>query len=258
MRCRYRIFFDLQGQVALITGGGRGIGKTLAEAFGEAGCKLAITGRREEYLTPTAQALSARGFVSRAIVADVTKPEDVERATAEVLAAYGQIDILVNNAGQTWGQATEEMPFERWKQVIDVNLNGLFLMSQRVGRHMLERQRGCILNIASVAGLIGGDPHSVNTIAYNASKAGVISFTKVLALEWGRRGIRVNAIAPGWFPDTHGCRVINANRERFEARTALGRLGTLEELKGAAIFLCSPAASFITGQTLVVDGGMSA
>src|SRR5579862_7966094 len=117
--------------------------------------QVAITGRREEYLAPTAAELTARGFACRAIVADVTKPEDVERVASEVLGAYGQIDILVNNAGQTWGQATEDMPFDRWKQVVDVNLNGLFLMSQRVGRHMLERGQGCILNIASVAGLVG-------------------------------------------------------------------------------------------------------
>jgi NAD(P)-dependent dehydrogenase (short-subunit alcohol dehydrogenase family) len=249
--------FDLRGQVALVTGGGRGIGKTLAEAFGESGCQLAITGRRDEYLAPTAAELAERGFDCLSIVADVTKPADVERTVTQTLERFGRIDILLNNAGQTWGQATEDMPFERWQQVIDVNLNGLFLMSQRVGHHMLERGQGCILNIASVAGLVGGDPHTVNTIAYNASKAGVISFTKVLAVEWGRRGIRVNAIAPGWFPTRMASASIAANRERIEQRTALGRLGTLDELKGAAIFLCSPASSFITGQTLVVDGGMS-
>ncbi len=249
--------FDLRGQVALVTGGGRGIGRTLAEAFGEAGCQFAITGRRDEYLSPTAGEFAQRGFDCLSIVSDITKPDDVERTVTQVLERFGRIDILVNNAGQTWGQATEEMPFERWKQVIDVNLNGLFLMSQRVGHHMLERGQGCILNIASVAGLGAGDPHAVKTIAYNASKAGVISFTKVLAAEWGRRGIRVNGIAPGWFPTRMAAATIAANRERIEQSAALGRLGSLDELKGAAVFLCSPASSYITGQTLVVDGGMS-
>jgi gluconate 5-dehydrogenase len=249
--------FALRGQVAVVTGGGRGIGKTIAEALAESGCQIAITGRRDEYLAPTAAEFGERGFECLSIVADITQPDDVARTAALALERFGRIDILVNNAGQTWGQATEDMPFERWRQVVDVNLNGLFLMSQRVGRHMLERGGGCILNIASVAGLVGGDAESVHTIAYNASKAGVISFTKALAVEWGRRGIRVNAIAPGWFPTRMAAASIAAHRERFEQATALGRLGTLDELKGAAVFLCSPAASFITGQTLVVDGGMS-
>jgi gluconate 5-dehydrogenase len=249
--------FDLSGQVALITGGGRGIGKVAAEALGGAGAKVVITGRRDEYLAPTVEELTAQGIASARVVADVTQPDDVARAVAAALDAFGQIDILINNAGQTWGQATEEMPFERWRQVIDVNLNGMFLMSQAVGRHMLERGSGRIINIASVAGLVAGDHQGVKTIAYNTSKAGVISFTRSLAMEWGRRGVNVNAIAPGWFPTRMAAASINAYRERFEARTALGRLGDLDELRGAFIFLSAPAASYITGQTLVVDGGIS-
>ncbi|HLY31365.1 MAG TPA: glucose 1-dehydrogenase [Ktedonobacterales bacterium] len=249
--------FRLDGQVALVTGGGRGIGKTIAGAFGEAGAKLVITGRRAEWLTPTAEELRGQGVACLDVVADVTKPDDVERATQAALDAYGQVDILVNNAGQTWGQPAEEMPFDRWRQVIDVNLNGMFLMSQHVGRTMLARGSGRIINIASVAGLMAGDAEGAKTIAYNTSKAGVINFTRALAMEWGRRGIRVNAIAPGWFPTRMASAVIDAYRPRFEARTALGRLGDLDELKGVAIFLASSASSFITGQTIVVDGGMS-
>ncbi|MEO7001303.1 MAG: glucose 1-dehydrogenase [Ktedonobacterales bacterium] len=249
--------FHLHGQVAIVTGGGRGIGKTVAEALAEAGGKVVITGRREEFLNSTVAEFTGRGFECLAVVGDVSNADDVARATQAAFDAWGQIDILVNNAGQTWGQPTEEMPFERWRQVIDVNLNGMFLMSQQVGRHMLARGRGSILNISSVAGLVAGDPESVKTIAYNTSKAGVIAFTKTLAMEWGRRGVRVNAIAPGWFPTRMAAASINANRERFEGRTALGRLGDLDELKGAALFLVSPAASFITGQTVVVDGGMT-
>ena len=249
--------FHLHGQVAIVTGGGRGIGKTVAEALAEAGARVVITGRREEWLHPTVAEFTGRGLACMAVVGDVSDADDVARATQATLDAWGQIDILVNNAGQTWGQPTEEMPFERWRQVIDVNLNGMFLMSQQVGRQMLARGQGNILNIASVAGLVAGDPESVKTIAYNTSKAGVIAFTKTLAMEWGRRGVRVNAIAPGWFPTRMAAASINANRDRFEGRTALGRLGELDELKGAALFLVSPAASFITGQTLVVDGGMT-
>jgi NAD(P)-dependent dehydrogenase (short-subunit alcohol dehydrogenase family) len=249
--------FDLTGKVALVTGGGRGIGETAAMALAEAGAKLVITGRREEYLTAVREKMEARSFVCQAVVADVTQPDDVTRAVQATLDAYGQLDILINNAGQTWGQATEEMPFERWRQVIEVNLNGMFLMSQAAGRHMLARGSGRVINVASVAGLVAGDPQGVKTIAYNTSKAGVISFTRSLAMEWGRRGVNVNAIAPGWFPTRMAAASINAYRERFEARTALGRIGDLDELRGAFVFLCAPASSYITGQTLVVDGGIS-
>ncbi len=249
--------FDLTGKVALVTGGGRGIGQVAAEALGGAGAKVIITGRRDEYLAPTAEALAAQGITCVKIVADVTQPDDIARTLDAALEAFGQVDILINNAGQTWGQATEEMPFERWRQVIDVNLNGMFLMSQAIGRHMLERGSGRIVNVASVAGLVAGDHHGVKTIAYNTSKAGVIAFTRTLAMEWGRRGVNVNAIAPGWFPTRMAAASISAYRERFEERTALGRLGELDELRGAFIFLSSPAASYITGQTLVVDGGIS-
>lgn len=249
--------FDLTGKVALVTGGGRGIGEVAAGALADAGAKVVITGRRAEFLTAAQQRMEARGLVCHAVTADVTQPDDVARAIQASLDAFGQLDILVNNAGQTWGQPTEEMPFERWRQVTEVNLNGMFLMSQAAGRHMLERGSGRIINVASVAGLVAGDPQGIKTIAYNTSKAGVISFTRSLAMEWGRRGVNVNAIAPGWFPTRMASASINAYRDRFEARTALGRIGDLEELRGAFIFLAAPASSYMTGQTVVVDGGIS-
>lgn len=249
--------FDLTGKVALVTGGGRGIGKVAAEALGSAGAKVIITGRRDEYLAPTVEELTGQGIACAKVISDVTQPDTIARAVAAALDAFGQVDILINNAGQTWGQATEDMPFERWRQVIDVNLTGMFLMSQTLGRHMLERGSGRIINVASVAGLVAGDHQGVKTIAYNTSKAGVIAFTRSLAMEWGRRGINVNAVAPGWFPTRMAAASINAFRERFEERTALGRIGDLDELRGAFIFLSAPASSYITGQTLVVDGGIS-
>ncbi len=249
--------FSLAGKVALVTGGGRGIGKTIAEAYLEAGARVVITGRREEYLHAAVAEFTGRGFDCLAVVADVATPEGVERSVAQALDRHGAIDVLVNNAGRTWGQASEEMPLERWREVLDVNMTGLFMMSQAVGRHMLARGSGRIINVASVAGLTAGDPEATKTIAYNASKAGVISLTRTLALEWGRRGILVNAIAPGWFPTRMAAATIEANRERFEARTALGRLGDLSELKGVAIFLAAPASSYITGQIIVVDGGIT-
>lgn len=250
--------FRLDGKVALITGGGRGIGKSIAEAYAEVGACLAITGRREEYLYATTAELKERGFECLPIVADVANDDGVAETVQRTLDHYGAIDILVNNAGQSWGQATEDLPLARWQQVINVNLTGLFLMSQRVGRHMIERGKGGrMVNISSVAGIAAGDPAATKTIAYNTSKAGVISFTRTLAREWGRHGILINAIAPGWFPTRMSGAVINAHRERFEAQTAMGRIGELEELKGVAIFLAAPASSYITGQTIVVDGGLT-
>jgi len=253
-----RDLFSLSGKVALVTGGGRGIGKIIAEAYAEAGAQVVITGRRAEYLDPTRIALEARGFDCFSIVADVSILEGVEMSVQQAVDRYGAVDILVNNAGQTWGQATEDMPLARWQSVIEVNLTGMFLMSQCVGRHMLERgQGGRIINISSVAGLVAGDAHSPKTIAYNTSKAGVIAFTRTLAMEWGRRGILVNAIAPGWFPTRMAAASIAAAQGQFEARTALGRIGNLEELQGVAIFLAAAASSYLTGQTIVVDGGIS-
>ena len=235
--------FSLDGKVALVTGGGRGIGQTIAEAYLEAGAHVVITGRRMEYLDAAVAAFQERGLECLPVVADVTQPAGVAHSVAQTLDRYGAIDILVNNAGQTWGQATENLPLERW---------------QAVGRHMLARgQGGRIINIASVAGLTGGDPEATKTIAYNTSKAGVIAFTRTLAREWGRHQILVNAIAPGWFPTRMSAATIAAHRERLEAGTALGRLGRLDELKGVAIFLAAPASSYITGQTIVVDGGLT-
>ncbi len=250
--------FGVKGKVALVTGGGRGIGKAIAEAYAESGAKIVITGRRAEWLDPTIEEFKSKGFDCISVVADVTKPEDSERAVKAALDKFGQIDILVNNAGQTWGQPTEEMPLAKWQQILDVNMTGIFTMSQLVGRHMLERgQGGRIINVASVAGISAGDPETMKTIAYNTSKAGVIAFTRTLAKEWGGRGILVNAIAPGWFPTRMASGLINANKARFEAGIPLGRVGDLEELKGVALFLASPASQYMTGQTLVVDGGQS-
>jgi len=249
--------FDLTTKVAIVTGGGRGIGKTIAEGFADAGAKIVITGRREEWLNSTLAEFQEKGFDCISVVADVTNQSQVEHTIAATLERFGRIDVLVNNAGLTWGAPTESMPLEKWQQVIDVNLTGLFLMSQSTGKVMLNQNSGRIINIASVAGLGTMGPSVASTIAYNTSKAGIIAFTKSLAQEWGRRGILVNAIAPGWFPTRMSAGLIERNREDFEGRAALGRIGELDELKGTAIFLASEASRFITGQTIVVDGGIS-
>jgi gluconate 5-dehydrogenase len=178
----------------------------------------------------------------------------VDRAVSEL----GRVDVLVNNAGTVWGAAPEDMPLEGWQKVVNVNLTGVFLCSQAAGRVMLEAGRGSIVNIASVAGLHGGDPDYMNTIPYSATKGGVIAFTRDLAWKWGRRGIRVNAVAPGWFPSDMSMYVLGSHGEELVRRIPLNRFGGEDDLKGVVGLLASDAGAFITGHTLVVDGGQSA
>src|SRR5450755_2802071 len=187
------ITFNFSGEVALITGGSRGLGLEIAQGFGAAGATVVITARREQWLTEAERSLKEQGVTVHSMLCDVADASSVQQAVQQALAACGKIDVLVNNAGLTWGAPAETMPFERWKQVIDVNINGTFLMSQAVGRHMLERGKGAIVNIASIAGLGGGQ---LQTVGYNSSKAAVINLTRSLAIEWASRGIRVNAVAP--------------------------------------------------------------
>src|SRR5215467_6912056 len=190
--------FDLSGRSAIVTGGSRGLGREMAEGLAEAGATLMLCARREEWLTPTVTDLRARGFTVEGAICDVSNNDDVQAVVSQTMAAYGRVDILVNNAGLSWGEAPESMPLEKWHKVIDANLTGAFLFSQAAGRIMLEQEKGCIINIASVAGLhasVNG-PHYVG---YAASKAGLMGLTRELAASWGPRGIRVNAIAPGFF-----------------------------------------------------------
>lgn len=250
--------FDVAGKVAFVTGGGYGLGKTIAEAFGEAGARLVIYGRNKTELLKTQAQFHRAGFECLIAVGDITNSEDVQQAIQLTLEKFGQIDILVNNAGQNWSQPAEEMDLDKWQKIIEVNLTGMFLVSQQIGRHMIERgQGGRIINLASVAGLPGLGPEAIPTIGYNTSKAGVIGFTRSLAKEWGRWNILVNAIAPSWLPTPMIAKVLESKREQFEAITPLSRIGTLQEIKGVAVFLAAPASSYITGQTIVMDGGLT-
>jgi len=246
--------FDLTGRVAIVTGGSRGLGEEIAEGLGEAGATLMLCARRDEWLQPTLAAMRTRGFRADGVLGDVARPADVQMVVDRTMAAFGRIDILVNNAGISWGTEPEDMPLEKWQKVLDVNLTGAFLFSQAAGRVMLQQQRGCIINIASIAGLhcsVNG-PHYVG---YAASKAGLMGLTRELAGTWGRRGIRVNAIAPGFFPSRLTEGVIDKAEAAIRAGTPIPRVGAAGELKGVAVFLASDASSYITGQTIVVDGG---
>jgi gluconate 5-dehydrogenase len=242
--------FDLSGRVALVTGGSRGLGEEMAEGLAEAGASLVLVARREQWLTPTVQRFSARGFHCTGALCDVSDPASVQRVVDDV----ERVDILVNNAGVTWGQPAEDMPLEKWKLVLDTNLTGAFLFCQAAGRKMIQRGSGSIINVSSVAGLVAM-PGGVHAAGYAASKGGLLALTRELAAKWARHGIRVNAIAPGFFPSRMSEKVLEKVGPEVEARIPMGRVGRAGELKGVAVFLASAAAGYITGQTIVVDGG---
>ncbi len=251
--------FRLDGQVALVTGGSRGLGLQIAEALGEAGARVMLTARKAADLEEAAADLAAKGIDARWVAADASRPEDIARVVDETRQRLGDIDVLVNNAGATWGAAAEDHPLEAWDKVMNLNVRSVFLMSQAVGRaSMIPRRRGRIVNVASIAGL-GGNAAMMKTLAYNTSKGAVVNFTRTLAGEWGPYGITVNALAPGMFPSkmTRGT-LERVGADRIAASAPLRRIGDDDDLKGAALLFASAAGKHITGQILAIDGGVSA
>jgi gluconate 5-dehydrogenase len=249
-----RELFDLTGRTAIVTGGSRGLGEEMAEGLAEAGASLMLCARREQWLTPALDAFRGRGFAVEGMVCDVSDAQQVQAVVDRTIAAFGRIDILINNAGIAWGAEPEDMPIDKWQKVIDTNLTGTFLFSQAAGREMLKAQRGCIINVASIAGMTG----SVSTshwAGYAASKAGIVGLTRELAATWGRKNIRVNAIAPGYFHSRLADPAIVHAEPQIKATNPIGRVGNAGELKAVAVFLAADASSYITGQTIVVDGG---
>jgi gluconate 5-dehydrogenase len=251
--------FDLSGKVALVTGGSRGIGLEIATGFGEAGAAVTLTARRETWLRSAEDDLRGRHIECLAMPCDVTRPDEVSAALGATLTRFGRIDVLVNNAGTSWGEPVATMPLDKWRQVLETNATGCFLMSQAVGREMVRARRGgSIINIASIMGLAGMPPDVIDAAGYTASKGAVISLTRDLAVKWARDGIRVNAIAPGFFDTRLSHGVLERSRAKIEQGTPMGRIGRPGELKGVAVFLASSAAAYITGQVLAVDGGATA
>jgi len=252
--------FDLTGKTALITGGSRGLGLQLAEALGEQGAKLVISSRKKHELDEAIEHLKQRGIDAIAIAADLGQEQAPQALATASLKHLGHVDILINNAGATWGAPAEDHPLEAWDKVMNLNIRSIFQLSQVIGKEsMIPRHYGRIVNIASIAGLGGNGASSMQTIAYNTSKAAVINFTRTLAGEWGQYGITVNAIAPGFFPSkmTKGL-LEKLGAEEMAQRAPLRRLGDDEDLKGAVLLFSSNAGKHITGQTLAVDGGVSA
>ncbi len=248
--------FKLEGKTAIVTGGGRGLGAQIAQGFAEAGANVVVCSRKLEACEETAELLKRLGVKALALKCDVTNEQDVENVIRKTVEEFGTVDILVNNSGATWGALAEEMPLEAWQKVMNVNVTGTFLMSRAAGQVMIKQKSGKIINISSVAGLGGIDPELMNTIGYNTSKGAVITFTKDLAAKWGQHNINVNAIAPGFFPTKMSEVLIERGKEQFLKQTPLNRFGTDEDLKGAALFLASKASDYITGDVVVVDGGM--
>jgi len=247
--------FQLDGKVALITGGSRGLGLQMAEALGETGCRVAITARKADELAGAKAHLQGRGIDVRTVVNDLQHFDGIPGLVDQVMSAHGRIDILVNNAGATWGAPAEDYPDEAWNKVMNLNVNAPFFLAREVGkRSMIPQRAGKIINVASVAGLKGSPP-GMNTIAYNTSKAAAINFTRALAAEWGKYNINVNAICPGFFPSKMSAGLLDRLQDSIVARTPLRRLGGDEDLMGPVVFLASEASRHVTGQYLAVDGG---
>jgi len=247
--------FTLVGRNALVTGGGKGLGRTMAQALAEAGANVAVASREEEACAAAAREIEkTTGRKAIGSNLDVSEKESVDALVKKVSDAFGSIDILVNNSGATWGAPFEEMPLDKWEKVIKVNLTGTFLMCQAVVPLMRTRGWGRIINVASVAGLVGS-AEFMQAAGYSASKGGIIALTKELAVKLARHGIIVNAVAPGFFPTKMSRVIIERYGEQIRSAVPLGRTGTEDDLKGVTVFLASEASKYVTGQVIAVDGG---
>jgi len=250
-----RELFDLSGKVAIVTGGSRGLGLEIAEGLAEAGARIVITGRRRQWLDPAAAQLRAAGADVLAVEADVVDEAGVRETVEATVERFGGIDILVNNAGLSWGAPSLEYPRDKWEMVIGINLTGVWLMSQATAPQMIARGGGTIVNVSSITGQLGIEPELQDTVPYNASKGGVDALTRDLAVKWARHKIRVNAVAPGYFPTRMTDYLLQTVEEKMTALSPFNRVGQPGELKGAVLFLAAPASNFVTGQVLNVDGG---
>jgi gluconate 5-dehydrogenase len=254
--------FDLSGKVALITGGSRGLGLQMAEGLGEMGARVVLVARNGEHLTEALSHLATFGIEARAIVVDLSRLDAVTSLADQAIAAFGSLDILINNAGSSWVAAAENYPDDAWLRVMNLSVNVPFALCRELARRVFIPQRaGCIINISSIAGFRGnttGLNRGGHMVAYHTGKGALLNLTRALAVEWGSYGITVNCICPGFFQTRLSADMLGKVEECVLTATPLHRIGGADDLKGVAAFLASPAAQFITGQMLVVDGGFSA
>lgn len=248
--------FTLEGKIAIVTGAARGIGREIALVFAHSGADLILVDVLEKELMKTAEEVDRIGRKNLSVVLDLSKTKEIKRLIRDVLNEFDRIDILVNNAGVVANNPATQVTEEEWDKTLNVNLKGLFFLSQAVGKHMIKEKGGKIINIASQAGVIALDKHA----AYSASKAGVISITKTLALEWGKFNINVNAIAPTVILTPLGKKAWSDPQARSEMlkKIPLGRFGEAWEVASIALFLASEASNLITGSTIMADGGYTA
>jgi NAD(P)-dependent dehydrogenase (short-subunit alcohol dehydrogenase family) len=244
--------FSLDDRVAIVTGASSGLGDRFARVLHAAGATVVVGARRADRLEALAADLGDRVVP---VACDVARDDDCQRLVDAALAVDGHLDVLVNNAGIGTPVAAEDEPIDEFRRVVDVNLNGLFLLSQLAGRHMIERRSGSIVNIASVLGLVASAP--IKQASYCATKGAVVNLTRELGAQWARKGVRVNALAPGWFPSemTELMFSDDSANAYMKRNCPMGRAGEPQELDGALLFLASDASSYVTGHTLTVDGG---
>jgi NAD(P)-dependent dehydrogenase (short-subunit alcohol dehydrogenase family) len=247
--------FRLDGKVAVVTGASAGLGVGFAETLAAAGARVVLAARRAERLDELAARLERAGAEALAVPCDVAQEADVDRLVARTAARFGRVDVLVNNAGVGAIVPAEHESLESWRHVLDVTLTGVFLCAQRFGRAMLEAGSGSIVNVASVLGLVAAA--QIKQASYCAAKGGVVNLTRELAGQWARRGVRVNALAPGWFESEMTADMFADERSMkwLRSRDPMGRAGRGDELAGPLLFLASDASSYVTGQVLAVDGG---
>jgi NAD(P)-dependent dehydrogenase (short-subunit alcohol dehydrogenase family) len=246
---------SMEGRVAVVTGGATGIGLQMATGLAEAGANLVICSRKLENCEQAAQQIEKIGVKVLAVGCDVTKADQVEAMKDATLKKFGRVDALFNNAGRAWVAPPEDMPLERWQQVFDLNITAPFICAQVLGREMIRARRGKIVNIASIAGLVGRNPQAYNSIAYGASKGALVNFTRDLAVKWAQHNIQVNAICPGFFVTPINQKLYEKNKDNIEREIPLKRTGGPDDLKGMAVLLASDASNFITGAIIPVDGG---
>jgi gluconate 5-dehydrogenase len=247
---------SLEGRVSVVTGGATGIGLRMALGLAEAGSSIVIASRKLEACEKAcAQIEKETGAKTLAVSCDVTNPDQVEAMKDAVMQRFGRVDALVNNAGRAWVAPPEDMPLERWQQVFDLNITGPFLCAQALGREMIKAKSGKIINIASVAGLVGRNPRAYNSIAYGSSKGALVNFTRDLAVKWAQHNIQVNCICPGFFVTPLNEKLYEKNKQNIDSEIPLGRTGGPDDLKGIAVLLSSRASDFVTGEIIPVDGG---